>query len=133
MPGLVIWSRATFFGFAFVPTIPCGPMGAAASENAERNRVTVFIELLRWTPAPAVATHTDELPTPSNMGAAGYLNWTGRGLFLPTATAWTAAARGTVGLGAGFALVSAATASEVDGGSRFAPCRHEHASRSDDE
>ena len=82
---------------------------------------------------PAVATHTEELPTPSYVERFGGVDWTGRGLFLPAATAWTAAARGAVGLGAGFALVSAATASEIDGGSRFTPCRHEHASRPDDE
>ena len=61
---------------------------------------------------------------PIQRGRADYLKWTRRGLFLPTATAWTAAARGTVGFGAGFALVSAATTGKVDGGGRFTPGRH---------
>ena len=130
----MICSLCTRYGFALVPIIPCGPKGAAASEKAERNRAVAFIRLLRQLLALAVAVgHTAKLPPLHTWRGSGILNWTGPRLFLPAATAGATAARGAIGLGAGFALVSAATTGKVDGGGRFTPGRHEHARRRDGE
>ena len=67
-PSLVVCNRATRFGFAFVPTMPCGPKGAEARKNAERNKTAAFIRLPGWTPVPAVAVRTEEPSTPFHVG-----------------------------------------------------------------